>query len=208
MKKILATAIVVFIATITGCANHKPIDLRNPEQQQQPETALISIPIEFDIVHINRRKIDLLPLYQKIITYKIAAGNQLIGLQYNNLVANQDGVEETIKSNVVHLKFIAKSGSNYQVRYDKPKNFEEARALSKSLTLSLYSDDQLIAQSEVNDLWQLSSLIDKAQNQDEQISNKSLEAPALDAAPSEHLKYWWLRADQQEKHRFLQAIQE
>lgn len=209
MRKIFLL-IIILVTMTTGCTGHKIIDLRaNPEQQ--PDSAFLSIPIELDIVHLDKRKINIITLYEEYVTYKVTPGTHLIGLQYNNLVENNDGDKETIKSAIVQLKFNAEKNKTYTVRYKKPNTFTEAVALSKSLKLSLYSDAKLVATSEANDLWQISDAIEKSMDSNttfDSSTDKTQKMPAANDTPDKQLIYWWNQANNSQKQRFLQMIQE
>ena len=201
MNKFIPTFLLLacFIL-LAGCATQKALDLR--EDQSRPDFALLEVPIEIDLIHVNQRKIKVKALYRAMVTYKLSPGVSIIGFQYNNLHTNPDGEKETIKSHVVQIRFTAEAGKTYQVKYQAPRTFDDAVALEDKFQLSLYQDQQAIAQSSVNDLWNTA--------QPAPVSAKpttQTKKPADDAKPLEHLYYWWQTATGPEKQQFLQFIE-
>jgi len=211
MNEKIIFLIIILPLAIFACSSQTVIDLRENKQKNSPDAAILAAPIELDIIHVNRRKHDIITHYAETIRYSIAPGNHVIGLQYNDMVANEDDIKETIKSNIVELSFNAEKGQIYELRFDKPNSFTEAVALSSSLEVSLYSNEKLLTTSSNNDLWQLSSAVSAHQASsldfDEQ-NTDDIPQPKASDRPSKHLIFWWKKANESEKQDFLQAIQE
>ncbi|MDX1810953.1 MAG: DUF2057 family protein, partial [Gammaproteobacteria bacterium] len=148
--------------------------------------------------------------YRKVVSYYIPAGKQHLGLKYNAMHTNEDdGNEEVIKSGVVQLSFEARPGAIYEVRYPKPDSFRAAKELAAALKVDLYTNNQLIAQSVVNDMWEVAGAINQLEeNAGGETTDAMLTPPTPEAAPSEHLNYWWNKASAAEKKKFLQLIKE
>ncbi len=196
-NKILSLAFLVTLLSLS-CASNKPINLGT--NNSLADFAILQVPIEIDIVHLNQKAINIIPAYQKIITYRLPVGKQVLGLRYNNLLTNDDGEQETIKSHTVELLFNAEKDQTYQVKFIAPASFIAAKDLANSLELTLYSQDIVIAQSSSNNLWNVANIstdIDKIDD---------LKKPTDNAPAGEQLHYWWQIASESERRKFITQI--
>ena len=202
--------LLLLVYCLISCVGPKIFDLRPEKQKTQGNFALLKVPMELDIVYLNKQKIDIMTPYRKIITYKVPTGNLVVGLQYNDLLYNEDNNQEVVKSKVVQLEFPAKAGETYTIRFKKPRNTAEAAQMLKNLTLSLYHGKTSIAKSTKNDLWQISAAINKASDHlpFESAPDHPQKPPGKSESADKHLLYWWTKASQTERQRFLQELQQ
>lgn len=199
MRK-LFTLILVFIALlVSNCASNQIIDLR--EDKQNTSFAFIKVPLAVDVEFINQREVNIFPAYQKLITYRIPTGKVTIGLKYNNLHVNSDGDEEKIRSNTVQVNFMAEQGETYRIKFATPQTFEQAIALSENFSVNVLHNGKPVANSEVNDVFDLADI-----STEKSTEKPDIDQPPSEAAASQHLQYWWSIASEAERKAFLQSL--
>jgi len=210
-KHYLLLIVIVVATVISACTSFNAIKLYNDTNITEERIVKLILPVEIDVVYYNGQKHSFLPAYQQYVTYHLLEGNHLLGLQFQDIIKNEDGNEENIKSRVVMLRFNATSGETYTVNFEKPTTFAEFEQLENNLELSLSHNDQIIAHSSPEVETIISGWASNKMNRDTaRIFNDDEYAkhniPDDDAPAIEHLNYWWKIASKTEKHEFKQGI--
>ena len=179
----------------------------NPE-----DIVTLTMPIEIDVVYIDGRRTTFTPGYQAFISYKLLPGKHIIGLKYQDMLTNDEGDNESIKSRTVLIEFNAKPGGIYKINFIRPKTAEEALALEKTLKLTMSDKKGIVASSypvveAPTSSWFSSKPFDANVAElfatNEQQNPVSI-PPAENAPAKEHLQYWWKMSTQEEKKSFIQ----
>ena len=207
----------VLLSLLSACASNKPIILFDTPPAKPSNIAKLLIPIEIDLVYVDGNRQTFFPAYQQYVTYKLLPGAHVFGFQYQDMVLNEDGNQESVKSKTVIIRFTAEEGANYIIDFKKPASFADALKLEKTFKISLSkksdSGKSIIASSfpapESPVAGWLGSKPFSAEAADlfnDEILSTRSEEPAKDAKTGTHLKYWWEQASQEERSSFRQWI--
>jgi len=200
-------ALFFLVVFCTACATKGPIPLYDTKPDSVDDVAILTMPVEIDVIYLDGVNLSLITSYKAFIDYALLPGNHVLGLQYEDILTNSDESQEVIKSPMVALKFYAKPGERYKINFNKPATFSEAVKLEKKLELSLSDQNGIIARSfPAAQIAKSSLLLDDSSNTspiDDLSSNmRSDPAPSKTQPPTVHLKYWWKQASEQEKNNF------
>lgn len=198
--------VIVFVF-LNACATIKPIALFNEAPEDRSHIAYLTMPIEIDVIFFDGVKHTYLPTYQEIVTYALLPGDHIIGLRYQDMVENEDGDNELIKSKPVVIRFNAESNKTYKINFDKPTTFFAAIELEKHLEISLSNESQVIAKSVSAIESPMSDWINNKKERSEAVIfsdniDINLNMPKGGATVNEHLMFWWKKASSDERDQF------
>lgn len=193
MKRIRLFFILTLILLCISCSQKKfiPLGIDNTAIEK---TALIVVPVQLDLVYHNTKKLSITPPFRPSVKYRLRAGKQLLGFQYQEIHINEDSNEEVITSAVVYIQFMAKKGAKYTVEYDIPNNFESAKKIEDIFSIRLKQDNQLVATSS-NSLEDLKVIA---------FSDLSERSTRPSASSLLELKHWWEKSTDVEKEKFIE----
>lgn len=195
---IMVFLLLAFAITLNACSINKVIPLHS-KTTEIANTALLIAPIEIDLIYHNGQKVDLLPVYQKKVKYRLPAGEHWLGFQYQDIHYDDDENQEIITSKKVFIHYNAIAGYTYQITFDAPKNYNEAKLLENNLQLKLSLNNTTIAKSTYDQ--PIATLM---------VPNASLKTTprAIKSSSAvEHLKHWWTKASTEERQTFIQWVE-
>ncbi|MDH5258704.1 MAG: DUF2057 domain-containing protein [Gammaproteobacteria bacterium] len=202
--------LIIFITFLSACASNKAIILYNDKPDKTEDIVTLIMPIEIDVVYNDGARTTFMPGYQEFIKYHLSPGKHLLGFRYQDMLTNNEGNNESIKSRTVMIRFDAKAGEKYNINFTRPKSAEQALLLEKTLELTISDRNGVIASSypapETPDSnWFSAKAFDPDIAElfsEDNLANTSLKLPATNATAIEHLQYWWMMASKQEKNDF------
>ena len=195
--RIIALLLLALITMLNACSINKIIPL-HPKTTKIAGTALLVVPVEVDLIYHNGQNIELLPAYQKKITYSLLAGEHWLGFQYQDIHYDDDENQEIITSKKAFIHYTAIAGNTYQITFDAPKNYSEAKLLENSLQLRLSLNDTLIAKS---------SPVRPIVTQITPNALPETTPKTITPLPTvDHLKHWWKKATVEERQTFIHWI--
>jgi len=199
--------VITGLLFLTACTAIKPIELFDKRANKSQGIAHLLVPVALDVTYFDGSKHSFIPAYQEIIPYSILPGDHIVGLMYQNMVENEDGDLEAIKSKTVVIRFTAKAGESYRVNFDNPATFAEAEELEIEFSATMSNQNQIIAtsvsaiESPIND-W----VNGNSERKSAKIFNDVAFQPSrgLDnnASVNDHLIFWWKKASNAEKDQF------
>jgi len=207
--------VILTFIILSACTNKNFIPLYQDDKPIE-QTALLTVPIQIDLIYHNKKRKNFTPPYKALVNYRLLPGEHLMGFRYQDMHTDEDNNQEVITSKAVILKFIAEPGQTYQVNYEKPNNYIAAKKLEEQFQIHLSSNEQLIATSTpaAENLHEESlfsgATFSKAttelfQENDIKLGESSA-SPEKNDAPIQHLKYWWINASEAEQRNFSQWI--
>lgn len=130
-RKITFPLIVSVILFLTACQTTPVHQAYNGPKKSDSEVASISIPESFNLLFFDKEK------YHALIARdgaKIQAlpGNHQIILYFKEYWDLPGDDFERVESKPISIKLNAQAGHNYNLKFNKPKNLEEARAFGKN----------------------------------------------------------------------------
>jgi len=211
----LVFPIILALLTLNACTNKNFIPLyENTKPVEQ--TALLTAPIQIDLIYHNKQRKNLTPPYKSMVNYRLLPGKHLLGFQYQDMHTNEDNDQEVITSKTVLLRFTAEAGKSYQIDFDKPENYVAAKKLEEHFQISLSQNQKIIATSSyaAENIFEESlfsgasfskSTEELFQESDVKLGDPST-SPEKNDAPIQHLKYWWTNASKTEQDNFNEWI--
>lgn len=206
---------ILTLLLLSACTNRNFIPLYKDEKPIE-QTALLTAPIQVDLIYHNNQRKNLTPPYKPMVNYRLLPGKHLLGFQYQDLHTNEDNDQEVITSKIVLLRFVAEPGKIYKINFNKPENYIAAKKLEEHFQISLYQDNQLIATSTpaAEKLYENSLFSDNTfsksteelfQENDIKLGESRL-PPGKNDMPIQHLKYWWINASKTEQENFREWV--
>jgi len=189
MKRVLLFCILLLSVFCTSCSQNKFIPLYT-ENKPIEETALLTIPVEIDLIYHNGLALDDTPPYQPFINYRLTPGKHVFGFRYQEIHLDEENTEEVVTSQKAYIHFIAKQGDQYALEYDKPESFIAAKKFEKAFQIKLMENSQLITLSiptPESDIT-LTHIENKNKDEKEDVLKQ--------------LKYWWGNASEDQKQLF------
>ena len=206
--------LLTLITLLSACAANKAIVVFETPPPNKTEIVELAIPIEIDLTYVDGKRHSFMPAYQAMVTYQLLQGKHVLGLKYQDMVLNEDGNQESVKSRTVIIRFTAKAGGKYKINFKKPSTFTEALKLEKSFKITLSDENGVISSSfpapeaPIADWFGSKPFSLDANNLfNDEVSFGTNVKPADDAAAKAHLTYWWGQASDDEKVSFKKWVE-
>jgi len=214
------------LALLTACAYNKAIYLYpKPPEESVPANniATLTVPIEIDLVYVDGKKTSFLPPYQPYVRFKLLPGKHVYGFQYQDMVLNEDGNEESIRSGIVIIRFHAEAGKKYTIDFNRPTTYAETLKLETffEITLNELPGEQASGPQKTiarsfpapespwpNGFNTNAFSLDATDIFDENQQNHTSNKPPESAPPEQHLIYWWGEASEKARTDFKHWIEQ
>lgn len=129
---------LVLALGLTACASmDKPVQGYEGPARPVAELAVLSVPEEIQVLAVDGREVGGGLLGQRTLKLQVLPGEHVLSVRYVQLFQINADEHDIVRSRPAALRFVAKAGSRYEFRYDKPKNREIARQFAKEPSFAL-----------------------------------------------------------------------